>query len=632
MLEDKDLQSIQEVRTKIVRAHEAFLKYRSFTQEQVDHIVDRMAAAARAQSGNLARLAVEETGYGNVKDKTVKNLLNCDILHRAIRPLKTVGIIREDREKGIIEIAEPVGVVAAILPTTNPTSTAIFKILIALKARNAIVVSPHPRAVRCTCATHQVLYDAAIEAGAPEGIIECLGEASLAGTNELMRHRLTGMILSTGGTGIVRAAYSSGKPALGVGPGNVPVLLDGSADVAKAVASVVDGKSFDYGTVCSSEQCLIAEESRRGPVLAALQANGAHLCNEQETAALDKILFTPDLRVNADCVGQSPQRIAEMAGFRVPAETRVLVVEIKGVGRDHRLSAEKLSPVLSVYFVRDFQEGIKAASAILNFGGRGHTCVIYANDEQRIREFGLAMPAFRVLVNTPSPQGSTGITTNVFPSMTLGCGAIAGNITGDNVGPMHLMNIKRIAYHMRDAASAFHSEESKALLAGRPLVPGLAAAAMPVAPAPVAREAASSVGASKIVEAVSRYLAERGIAMTAENIAAGGAAKPVSSVAANPAATVVDRFLEARGRGVSVAVAAASPNVTAAPEQAPPVPAPAAETAPAAPGVEVVPFVCEDDVRRAMVLRKKIFVNRKTIITPAASDLDKSSNVLVRTE
>jgi acetaldehyde dehydrogenase (acetylating) len=634
MLEDKDLQSIQEVRTKIARAHEAFLKYRTYTQEQVDHIVDRMAAAACAHSEHLARLAVEETGYGNVKDKTVKNLLNCDILHQAIRPLKTVGIIREDREKGIIEIAEPVGVVAAILPTTNPTSTAIFKILIALKARNAIVVSPHPRAVRCTCATHQLLYDAAMEAGAPENIIECLGEASLAGTNELMRHRLTGMILSTGGTGIVRAAYSSGKPALGVGPGNVPVLLDSSADAAKAVASVVDGKSFDYGTVCSSEQCLIAEKSRRESVIAALKANGAYLCSDQETAALDKVLFTPELRVNADCVGQSPQRLGEMAGFSVPAETRVLVVEIKGVGREHRLSAEKLSPVLSVYFVKDFQEGLQAASSVLNFGGRGHTCVIYSNDEQRIREFGLAMPAFRVLVNTPAPQGSTGITTNVFPSMTLGCGAIAGNITGDNVGPMHLMNIKRIAYHMRDAASAFQSEESKALLAGRPLVPAASSAPVSVVPAPVAREATSSAGASKIVEAVSRYLAERGIETTAAKVAGGGAATPVGRVVANPAATVVDRFLAARGHGSSAAPDT-SAGAAAAPERVAPLPNPSGnpgETAPPAPPVEVVPFVCEDDVRRAMVLRKKIFINRKTIVTPAASDLDKSANVLVRTE
>jgi len=631
MLEDQDLKSVQEVRTKIALAHEAFLKYRTYTQEQVDRIVDRVAAVARSHAEHLAKLAVEETGYGNVKDKTAKNLLNSDILHRAIRPLKTVGIIHEDREKGIIEIAEPVGVVAAILPTTNPTSTAIFKSLIALKARNAVVISPHPRAVRCTCATHQLLHDAAVEAGAPVGILQCLGEATIHGTNELMRHRLTGLILSTGGTGIVRAAYSSGKPAIGVGPGNVSVLLEASADVGKAIASIVDGKSFDYGTVCSSEQCVVAEENRREAVLAALQANGAYLCNEQETAALDKALFTPDLRVNADCVGQSPHRIAELAGFRVPAEIRILVVEIKGVGKEHRLSAEKLSPVLSVYFVKDFQEGLKAAAAVLNFGGRGHTCVIYSKDEERIKEFGLAMPAFRVLVNTSAPQGSTGITTNVFPSMTLGCGAIAGNITSDNVGPMHLLNIKRIAFHVRDADTAFESEEAKALQAGRTLTPiAPASARIPVA---VAREAAVS-GGSKIADAVGRYLAERGIAGAGGS---GGTGAPTSStprtaVVASPAAAVVDKFLAGRGNRPSAAksnptscgVAPSNPTPAAAPQ--------AKDPAPPAPPVDVVGFVCEDDVRRAMVLRKKIYINRKTIVTPAASDLNHSADVLVRTD
>jgi acetaldehyde dehydrogenase (acetylating) len=428
----------------------------------------------------------------------------------------------------------------------------------------------------------------------------------------------------------VRAAYSSGKPAIGVGPGNVSVLLEASADVGKAISSIVDGKSFDYGTVCSSEQCVVAEEHRREAVLAALKANGAYLCNEQETAALDKTLFTPDLRVNADCVGQSPQRIAEMAGFRVPAEIRILVVEIKGVGKEHRLSAEKLSPVLSVYFVKDFQEGLKAAAAVLNFGGRGHTCVIYSKDEQRIKEFALAMPAFRVLVNTSAPQGSTGITTNVFPSMTLGCGAIAGNITSDNVGPMHLLNIKRIAFHVRDADTAFESEEAKALQAGRPLTP-ITPAAAPV-PVPVARESAGS-GGSKIADAVGRYLAERGIASAGGSIASG-ASVARSAVVANPVGAVVDKFLAGRGNRPP---AAKSNPASCGTSPAPPNPTPAAapqakDPAPPAPPVDVVNFVCEDDVRRAMVLRKKIYINRKTIVTPAAGDLNHSADVLVRTD
>ena len=600
MLEDKDLRSVQEVRSKVGRAHEASLRYRSYSQEQVDQIVDRVAAVARANSESLARLAVEETGYGNVRDKTLKNLLNCDILHRAIQPLKTAGIIREDHEQGILEIAEPVGVVAAILPTTNPTSTAFFKTLIALKGRNAIVLSPHPRATRCTCETARLLAEAAVEAGAPEGVVECLGEATIQGTNELMRHRLTRMILSTGGTGIVRAAYSSGKPALGVGPGNVAVLLEASADVDSAIGSVIDGKSFDYGTLCSSEQCVIAEEASREAVMAALGSHGAHICDQPQTEALATLLITPDFRVNANCVGQSPQKIAEMAGFEVAPEVRALVVELHGVGRDHPLSAEKLSPVLSVYFVEDFEAALKESAAILNFGGRGHTCAIYSNDDQRVREFALAMPAFRVLVNTPSPQGSTGITTNVFPSMTLGCGAMAGNITSDNVGPMHLINVKRVAYHVRDADSAFDSEEARSILSGR--------------------LATAGTGSSDIAAKVDGYLAQRGVE-------APPIPRPVSpataAVVAKPAAAVVDHFLSSLQRTApTAAVGAVSSSGTN----------PTADPAPPAPTIDVAPFVCEDDVRRAMVKQSKIYVGRKTIITPAARDLDYEVKVLVATE
>jgi acyl-CoA reductase-like NAD-dependent aldehyde dehydrogenase len=625
MLEDKDLRSIQEVRTKVDLAYEAFQKYRSFSQEQVDRIIDHVAAVARANAESLARLAVEETRYGNVKDKVAKNLLNSDTLHQAIRPLKTAGIVREDRANGIIEIAEPVGVVAAILPTTNPTSTAFFKILISLKARNAIVISPHPRAVRCTCEAARLLYEAAVEAGAPEHIVECIGDASIQGTNELMKHRRTALILSTGGAGIVRAAYSSGKPALGVGPGNVPVLLESSADIDSSVASVVLGKSFDYGTVCSSEQTLVAEHGSRERVMGALKANKAHICTPEQTAALSKLLVSSDFRINPDCVGQSPLRIAEMAGFQAAPDTSILVVEIQGVGREHPLSAEKLSPVLSVYFVRDFEESVKACTAILNFGGRGHTCVIYSKNDQRIQEYGLRAPAFRVLVNTSSPQGSTGITTNVFPSMTLGCGAIAGNVTSDNVGPMHLINIKRIAFHVRDAQSAFQSEEAKAYFAGQSL---------PASAAP----AACGTAMPKIAEAVGRYLAQRGIAAPASAAPAAStaasfapaprAAAPHSAALANPAASVVDRFLARRGGGnpgVSSGFAS-NPSSASLPSASP-----AASLAPPAPQVEVVPFVAEDDVRRARFKQQKIYINAKTIVTPAARDLD-DGTILVRTE
>ncbi|HUG81527.1 MAG TPA: aldehyde dehydrogenase family protein, partial [Bryobacterales bacterium] len=593
MLADKDLQSIQEVRTKVAAAHEAFLQFRPFTQEQVDRIIDHVAAAARANAESLAKLAVEETGYGNVRDKTIKNLLTSDLLHRAIRPMKTVGIIREDPANGILEIAEPAGVVAAILPTTNPTSTAFFKILIALKGKNAIVVSPHPRAVNCTCESARILAEAAEQAGAPKGIVQCLTKATIEGTNELIKHRRTSLILSTGGPGIVRAAYSSGKPALGVGPGNVAVLLDDSADVDEAIGSVIDGKSFDYGTVCSSEQCVVTEEKNRDAVFAALNKHDAYVCNTEQTGALERLLITKDFRVNAECVGQSPQRIAEMAGFSVSDDVRALVVELKGVGREHPLSAEKLSPVLSVYFAKDFAEALKVSAAILNFGGRGHTCVIYSKNDKRIREFGLAMPAFRVLVNTPSPQGSTGITTNLLPSMTLGCGAIAGNITGDNVGPLHLINIKRVAYKVRDVEAAFESDEALAFFAA-------------------SRRGASSVGAGSaagarephVAAAVDQYLRQRGIDGGGET--GGDRAKAV----ARPAAQVVDRFLNERRANASSQAPPSSPAVQSRPEPKPP-----------ASDVETVPFVSEDDVRRAKVLEKKIYINGKTIVTPAARDL-----------
>src|SRR5215472_10101906 len=302
MLEDKDLLSVQEVRTKVEKAWAAWQKYRTFSQEQIDAVVERMAAAARANARRLAELAVEETGYGNAKDKYIKNILNCDWLPRRMRGMKTVGVLRELPEEKIVEIAVPLGVVAAILPTTNPTSTAMYKSLISLKAGNAIVISPHPRAYKCTCQTVAILYKAAVEAGAPEDIIQCIETATMEATNALMKHPRTGVILSTGGAGMVKAAYSSGKPAYGVGPGNVPALIDVSADVEDAVARVVEGKSFDYGTVCSSEQAIVAENVLRDRILGALKSNGAFLANESQKEALAKLLITPKGTVNPQCV------------------------------------------------------------------------------------------------------------------------------------------------------------------------------------------------------------------------------------------------------------------------------------------------------------------------------------------
>lgn len=518
MLQDQDLLSVQEARTKVERAYQAWQKYLAYSQDQIDAIVERMAAAAREHSQRLAELAVEETGYGNAHDKNLKNLLACDILPRRMRGMKTVGVLRELTQEKVVEIGVPVGVVAAILPTTNPTSTAMYKTLIALKAGNAIVISPHPRAHRCTCETAAVLYEAAVAAGAPEEIIQCIDTATLEGTQALIRHERTSVILATGGSGMVKAAYSSGKPAFGVGPGNVPVLIDASADVEDAVAKVVAGKSFDYGTVCSSEQAIVAEESLRGRILAALRAQKAHLANETERNALGRLLILPNWTVNPKCVGQAPAKIAQMAGFAMPADTSIICVEIGGVGKQHPLSAEKLSPVLSLLFVKDFQAAADACFALLKFGGLGHTTVIYGRDEVRIREFALRMPAMRVLVNTPAPQGSTGITTNVFPAMTLGCGAMAGNATSDNVGPLNLINVKRLAYAVREAQEAFET----------PIAVGAAAGV------------AGPIDRRTVAAAVDRYLAARGFS------AAAGAS---SSTVSNIAAEVVDRFLSRRSAG-----------------------------------------------------------------------------------
>lgn len=616
MLHDQDLVSIQEVRSKVEKAHQAWQSYREFSQERVDAVVESMAARARENARVLAQMAVEETGMGNVEDKVAKNMLNADLLPRYIRGMKTVGLLREIPEQKVTEYGVPVGVVAAILPTTNPTSTAIYKSIVALKAGNAVVLSPHPRAKRSTCATAALLAEAAVAAGAPPELIQCIQNPSLEATNALMKHPKTGVILSTGGAGIVRAAYSSGKPAFGVGPGNVPILIDTSADTAAAVAKVVEGKRFDFGTVCSSEQTVVAERSLRDAILSALKAGKAYLLNDQERVAVERTLFTGGTTVRAECVGQSPQTIAALAGISVPADASILVAEIGGIGKEHPLSAEKLSPVLALHFVDSFGAAMDACEAILKFGGLGHTCVIHATDEARVRQYGLRMPAFRVLVNTSSPQGSVGITTGIQPSMTLGCGAMAGNITSDNVGPQHLINIKRIAWAVRTPEEAT----------------GGAAAPAAKAPAP-----AAGVDKMAIVQAVERYLESRGIAVAGLKSAPAVPAPPAPPPAAAMPSTrasiesVVDRFLSSRQPKAAPAPACGCPAPQAAPASAapPPPPEPVKPAAVPAPRIEIVDFVCEADVRAALTAGKKIYIGPRSIVTPSARELAGPTEVLV---
>lgn len=445
-LNDQDLRSIQQARSLLAKAREAQAALAGFSQEQVDRVVEAMAIAADAQAESLARLAHEETTFGNVADKITKNRFSSTTVFEFIRPLKTVGVLREDRERGIIEIAEPMGVVAAIVPSTNPTSTAIFKALIAIKARDAVVISPHPSAARCIFESARVMSEAAIKAGLPDGALSCMDTVTLEGTQELMRSRLTGVILATGGVGLVRAAYSSGRPAYGVGPGNVPVYLDRSADVAEGVRHVVAGKTFDCGTLCSSEQALACDQPVCDAALAELRRNGAYILNESEVAAVGRVLVTPQNMANPQLVGKPAPFIAAKAGLTVPSSTRLLVAPLAGVGRDFPLSIEKLSPVLAFYVVKDWREGADRCEQLLRFGGTGHSCGIHCKDDAIIRAFASRMPASRVIVNSQTSMGATGYTTALDPSMSLGCGAYAGNITSDNITPLHLMNVKRVAY------------------------------------------------------------------------------------------------------------------------------------------------------------------------------------------
>lgn len=572
MLNEKDLASVQEAKSKVDEAYIAWLAYRKFTQDQIDTIVEAVGAAARAAARRLAELAVAETGMGNVEDKLAKNLLSGDLLPRAIRGMKTIGVLRELPDQRITEIGVPQGVIAAICPTTNPTSTVIYKTIIALKSGNAIVLSPHPRARQCTCESAALLAAAATAAGAPEGLIQCVTSSTLASTEALMKHPKTGVILATGGAGMVRAAYSSGKPAFGVGPGNVPVLVDASADLPAAIERIVSGKKFDYGTVCSSEQTLVAERSLRDRILIELARQRAFLLNDEQRRAVEQTLFAHGATVRADCVGQSPQKIAQLAGFTVPADATILCAEIQGVGKDHPLSAEKLSPVLALLFTPCFDTAVDACEAILQFGGLGHTSAIHARDDAQVRRFGLRMPSFRVLVNTGSPQGSVGITTALQPAMTLGCGAIAGNITSDNIGPMHLVNIKRIAWAVRTTEEA-----------------------MPPAAKP------ATVDKSDLITAVEEYLAQRGITLSSAAIA----------------------------QSASAAASADAPACGCSPKPSIPAPTPTDVPPPALPPLEIATFVCEDDVRAAIQNKKKIFIGPRTIVTPAARDLGAAGEILV---
>src|SRR6188508_2120916 len=491
--DDRDLASIQEARTLARRAKEAAPALAELSQQQIDAIVDAMAAAVTPQAEALARLAHEETGYGVVADRVQKNLFASDKVYRFIKPIKTVGVIRRIEERKVIEIAEPFGVVCAIVPSTNPTSTAIYKILIAIKARCPIVISPHPSAVKCITRVAEILNEAALRAGCPAGAINWMTTVTLEGTQELMKQRDVAVILATGGMGLVRAAYSAGKPAYGVGPGNAPCYIEASADLDKAASDIVLGKTFDFGVLCSSPNSVVVDESVEDESRRRFEARGAYFLNQAETDLLAKALVTPQRLPNPALVGKSAQFIAGKAGISAPAGTTVLIAPLTGVGRDYPLSIEKLCPVLSWYVVKDWREGCERCIQILRYGGMGHTMSIHSKNDDVILQFGLKKPAFRICVNTPTTHGSIGLTTGLDPAMTLGCGGWGGNITSDNISPRHLLNLKRLAYGIRPPVAS----------APAPSKPD----SLPKAPA---KPSPKAITAEALTAKVDQFLASRG--------------------------------------------------------------------------------------------------------------------------
>lgn len=441
------INSVEALQAKISSMREAQKKFATFTQEQVDKIFFEAAMAANKMRIPLARLACEETGMGVLEDKVIKNHYAAEYTYNTYKRVKTCGVIEQDTSYGIKKIAEPVGVVGAVIPTTNPTSTAIFKCLICLKTRNAILISPHPRAKKCTAEAARIVLEAAVKAGAPEGIIGCIEEPTIELSNELMKS--VDVILATGGPGMVKAAYSSGKPAIGVGPGNVPVIMDSSCDIQTAVYSVIHSKTFDNGMICASEQSVTALADICDKVKAEFIKRGCHVLNKEELDKVRKIILTEAGTVNAKIVGQPAAVIAEMAGVAVPSDTKILIGEVTSVDISEPFAHEKLSPVLALYKAKDFDTALDMADQLVKDGGYGHTASIYLHPSQteKLNKFADRMKTCRILVNTPSAHGGIGDLYNfkLAPSLTLGCGSYGGNSVSENVGVKHLLNVKTVA-------------------------------------------------------------------------------------------------------------------------------------------------------------------------------------------
>jgi acetaldehyde dehydrogenase (acetylating) len=598
MSADKDLISVQEARDFVEAAHKAQALIVNFDQAKIDQICEAMAKAALRESARLGALAVEETGYGIPADKQEKNRFAAEDVWNYFRGLRTVGVVSESKD--VVEIASPRGVVAGIIPSTNPTSTAIFKILIAIKSRNAIILSPHPSAARCINETCKVMKEAGVKAGLPGDAVACMTTATIEGTEALMKHKQTAVILATGGIGLVRAAYSSGKPAFGVGPGNVPVFIERSADVPKAVQDILTGKCFDNGTICASEQAVVCDAPIEKAVRDQFKAQGAYFLSATEADQLGKIVATPQRTLNPKIVGKSVDVIAKMAGLNIPAGIRCLIADVGGVGRDFLLSMEKLSPILAFYVVDGLARGAERSHEVLSYGGMGHTAGVHTRSREAAVNFGREMPASRITVNTPTTHGAIGFSTALPPSMTLGCGSWGGNVTSDNVSPLHLMDIKRVAFETRPVKSV------RPAVSTQPISTPIQA---PGQPPPVQQPALAGgkINRDEIAAIVDRFLAGRKPETTQPPLSPAPEIEAGSMYAGNAQA---QQARSGNGSAVSSGNAGAS--------------------TPSVNGKKAVDFVSEDDVRRALQKGEKIYINARTIITPAARDIGEPAEIFAK--
>ncbi len=464
---DKDLMARQEARAAAKAAKEAQHVLADMSQEQLDQIVEAIAKAFSREAAMLADMAVRETGFGNVEDKIVKNRFASETVAEAVRGMKTVGLLREVPGKKLWEIGVPVGVIAAIVPSTNPTSTVCYKAIIALKSGNPIIFSPHPKAIVCTRKAAEIVAEAAQKAGAPRGSVACLSIPSLEGCKELMAVPQVRLILATGGPGMVKAAYSSGKPAIGVGAGNGPAYIHHSADVTKALKRIAKSKTFDYGTVCASEQSIIAEKTMESQIVEEGKRLGYYFMNAEEAGRLAKLLFRPGGGLNPEIVGKSALKLAQMADFAVPGDTKILVAREQEAGPSRPYSMEKLCPVLAFYVMDSEDAVLNKCIEILDHEGSGHTFSMHCNDEPVVRKFAAKIPVSRFLVNTPAALGGIGASTGLFPALTLGCGAVGGSSSSNNISPLDLIDIRRVAWGMGEKKESSHpvNEELVELLA-----------------------------------------------------------------------------------------------------------------------------------------------------------------------